>query len=550
MPLVDSWTLLAQIVALLSAATLLGLLARRLGQDPVIGYLGAGILLGPVGLRLAERSATVEMLAELGVALLLFTIGLELSVRRLCALGGRVALAGILQILGSTAVAQAAGLALGLRWETALVIGMVVALSSTAVVLRLVSERSELDSQYGRTALGILLLQDVAVFPAVLLISILGGTGRWQGGEQLLWGLLKASALLAGLYALMRWLLPALMLRAGQGNSRDLPVLLSVTVCLGGSWTAHGVGLSPVLGAFAAGILLAESPFAGQVRADVIPLRAAFLTLFFSSIGLLAALPSWRGLLGAVVLAATVVLTKAAVVVAVSVMLRMGLGNSVRAGLALAQIGEFSFVLLQAARREGLLGGGLFELLVSSSVATLLLTPYLIRGSAAAAGWAEEVIGTGARSSAASAESPAGRWRDHVVVVGFGPAGLEVSRELRGRNETVVVLDANPRTAVSSSADPPLEYGDATQPEVLERVAIRAARAVVVTVPDPYTARLIVSQVRRLAPRARIITRARYHLHQGLLWEAGSDRVVSEELVIGQQLARDALADLASPSAG
>jgi CPA2 family monovalent cation:H+ antiporter-2 len=263
---------------------------------------------------------------------------------------------------------------------------------------------------------------------------------------------------------------------------------------------------------------------------------------------MLAVFSGWRGLLGALGLAGAVILGKAALVVLVSLGLRMGLGTGIRAGLALAQIGEFSFVLLQIAHRQGLLGGEVFNVLVSSSVATLLLTPYLLRASGTMAGRLEKLAGRRSRLQAEASPAPAGHWKDHVVVVGFGPAGMEVSRELRVRNQTVVVLDVNPRTAASSAADLPVEYGDATQPEVLTHVGIADARAVVVTVPDPYTARLIISQVRRLAPRARIITRARYHTHQGLLQEAGSDRVVSEEVVIGRQLARDSLALLADGS--
>jgi len=220
----------------------------------------------------------------------------------------------------------------------------------------------------------------------------------------------------------------------------------------------------------------------------------------------------------------------------------------VRTGLALSQIGEFSFVLLQTAHRAGLLHGEVFHLLVSSSVATLLLTPYLIRYSGAMAGLAEKMVRRRLRTSPALASAAASPWRNHVVVIGFGPAGAEVAWQLSVRGETVVVIDANPRTTAARAAALPIEYGDATQPEVLEHVAVRSARAVVVTVPDPYTARLIISQVRRLAPGARIITRARYHIHQGVLREAGSDRVVSEELAIGQRISQETLAALASSS--
>jgi len=533
----DGWTILAQILILLGAATLFGLLAQRVGQNAITGYLLAGVLLSPYLLRAAGQDA-VRMLAEIGVAMLLFTIGLEFSLTRLRALGRRVIWLGLAQIVGTLAVVAALGGALGLPASAAVIVGAAAAMSSTTVVMRLISERSELDSAHGRAALGVSLMQDLAVVPAMLLVPLLAGAQ--MGGEglsSLAWALAKAVGFLAVLWVLMSWAAPALLLRAAGLRNRDLPVLLSAVVCLGSSWVSHALGLSAVLGAFAAGIILSECLLAEQIRADVIPLRAAFLPLFFTSAGMLAGVANWRSAAWMALLWASLVLIKVGVVMAAGIALRMTAADALRAGVWLAQAGEFSFVLLEHARRSGVLEDWLFRLLLAVSVVSLLLSPPLTAIAARIAQRMQENRGP----SRPPAESRGGRWRDHVVVIGFGPAGQQVVERLRQAGVNVVVVDLNPKTAAGSSPELPIEYGDATQQEILERAGAPRARAVVVTVPDPVTARNVIAQARRLAGGAPVIARARYHIHRESLAEAGSDRVVSEEVIVGRELAREAL---------
>jgi len=533
----DGWSILAQILILLGAATLFGLLAQRVGQNAITGYLLAGVVLSPYLLRAAGRDA-VRMLAEIGVAMLLFTIGLEFSMTRLRALGRRVIWLGLVQMLGTLAAIAALGLALGLPASSAVVVGVAGAMSSTTVVMRLISERSELDSAHGRAAVGVSLLQDLAVVPAMLLVPMLAGAQVGaEGLRTFAWALVKAFGFLFTLYALMRWAAPGLLLRAAGARNRDLPVLLSAVVCLGSSWVSHALGLSAVLGAFAAGIILSECLLAEQIRADVIPLRAAFLPLFFTSAGMLAGVADWSGAGWMVLLVLALVFLKIAVVALAGISLGMTRADAFRAGMWLAQAGEFSFVLLEFARRSGLLDEWLFRLLLSVSVVSLLLTPPLVAAAPRIAHWMQARRGRVRQP----VESHAGGWRDHVVVVGFGPAGQQVVERLRERGVSVVVVDLNPKTAAASSPDLPIEYGDASQQEILERAGVPGARAVVVTVPDPVTARNVVAQARRLAGRAPVIARARYHIHRESLTEAGSDRVVSEEVIVGRELAHEAL---------
>ncbi len=536
----EGWGVLAQILVLLAAATFFGLAAQRVGQNAITGYLLAGVVLAPFFLRAAGRDV-IRLLAEIGVAMLLFTIGLEFSLTRLRALGPRVAWLGMVQILGTTAVVAVVARAAGLPVPPAVILGTAAAMSSTTVVMRLISERSELDSAHGRAALGVSLMQDLAVVPAMLLIPVFAGAQEGAAGLRMLaTALVKAAALLAGLYVLMRWVAPRALMRAAGVQNRDLPVLLAAISCLGSSWVSHTLGLSAVLGAFAAGIILSECMLAEQVRADVIPLRAAFLPLFFTSAGMLAGVADWTSAGWMAVLVAALIVLKTAVVLLAGVALRMPAPEALRAGLSLAQVGEFSFVLLEFARSAGLLEERLVRLLLAVSVASLLLSPLLASAGPRIARW----LASRGSGRGMPAEPPEGGPHGHVVVIGFGPAGRQVVESLRERGQSVVVVDLNPKTAAGSSADLPIEYGDATQEEILRRAGVPRARAVVVTVPDPLTARSVVAQARRLAGTAPVIARARYHIHRDALSEAGSDRVVSEEVVVGRELAREALAAL------
>ncbi len=529
----EAWRLLYEIVLLLAAALLLGATARKLGQRPVVGYLTAGIVLGPRSLGLVQSVQTVEFLAELGVALLLFTIGLELSWTKLAALGRRAVVGGALQMTFCGAGGIAAALLLGLLTGTAFVAGAVVALSSTALVLQLLNERAEIDSQHGRAALGILLFQDLAIVPLLILISVVaqgkqGSEGLMEVGES--FG--RAILLVGLLYVVIRLILPRAIRAAGGRSEREFPIVLAVLVCMGCSLAAHEAGLSPVLGAFAAGVLLADEPAADQIRADVIPLRAVFVTLFFTSIGMLATVPDRENLprillLGIVLIAGKSLLTLAALKVQ-----GRSLTTAAQTGIALAQIGEFSFVLAQDASRKGLLRPAESEPLIAASVLTLLATPYLVALAARAGPWlGARVSSEGGKETTAPA----------VIVVGFGPAGRSVVDALRAASVTLLVLETNPATVRAHAGEFPIRLGDARSADILDHAGVRQAHAVVVTTPDPAVARIIVAQARALAPGIRLICRARYHIYAEPLRGAGATLVIDEEEVVGRQLAEATL---------
>ncbi len=535
----NNWAVLLDIFVLLSVALLLGMVFERLRQDAVGGYLVAGILLGPGVSGWIRDVEDYRILAELGVALLLFTIGLEFSWRRLRELGSVALFGGTIQILLTAAIAALASITLGFSPAEAIVVGAALSLSSTAVVLRVLTDRAMLDSLHGRNSLGILLLQDLAVVPLVVLISALGeglGGPAAFGGFAL--SLAGATVLVAAMFLLTKYAFPRVLHMASAYRNRDLPMVLAFAVCLGAVVACHALGLSPILGAFVAGMLLSESPFSQQIRADIIPLRAGFLTLFFASFGMMAHVPANQNLLMIAPLALAIMCGKAMIVGFVIRLFRQPHGIAVTTGLTLAQIGEFSFVLLELGYLQGLVAPATFQVLLCACVVTLVLTPNVIVGAPRLGEIITRVLSPPAKVP--SVEAHPGQETEHspgpVIIVGFGPAGQRVAEMLREAAIRFAVVDLNPRSVAAQRPNLPIKFGDATRPEILNHLGLRHSRAVVVTVPDPQTSELIVRQAKRMAPHVPVIARSRYHAHAPGLLRAGVDRLVDEEDLMGRRL--------------
>jgi CPA2 family monovalent cation:H+ antiporter-2 len=336
----DIWLLIMEITALLGLAFVLGAVAQRLKQSAIVGYLLAGAVLGPL---LFNRSA-VQGVAELGVALLLFSIGLEFSFSRLRRMGARAFVVGVLQILLTLAVFAALFAGHG-PFPQALALGAIIALSSTAIVLRVLMDRMEIDAIHGRNALAILLTHDAAVVPLVLLVTIMGHGGDLHSVSlHIARTLASAGGLAAVFYLLFYMVIPRTLMTRGLFNNRELVVLLTIAIGAGSAWAAHAIGLSPALGAFIAGMLLAESPFATQIRSDIVSLRTLFVTLFFTSIGMLAD-PQWflANWVQALLWLSIVFALKTLIVAIVGALMRIPFPAALATGITLAQIGEFSF---------------------------------------------------------------------------------------------------------------------------------------------------------------------------------------------------------------
>lgn len=535
------WIFLLDLVELLGAAFVMGAVAHRLRQSPIVGYLLAGAIIGPL-LFIPE---TINQTAELGVALLLFSIGLEFSFGRLLSMGRMALMAGTLQVVATMGVA-ASMMASRLGLPQAMCIGAIVALSSTAVVIRVLVDRAEIDSVRGRSCLAILLLQDIAIVPLVIMVSLLTASGRdvsaWQH-------VLTISASAAGLaavqYVLLYWIAPALLSSKGLFANRELSVLLAVTMGLGATWAAHALGISPALGAFVAGMLLGESPFAVQIQADIGTLRTIMVTLFFASMGMLAKPMFFLTHAHWIVLAAALIFVlKTTITYIVTRLTGLDHRHALSTGISLGQIGEFSLVLAASARQGGLFGDTTFDWIISTTILLMFAAPYMV-----AAGF--PIADRLTRRSSVRADLPASdeQGESKVMVVGFGPAGRQVVDHLSNQGMTPIIVDVNPASrADASKMGLELHLGDATNADILMHAGVAGICMAVVTVPDSITAVRIIRTLRRIRPHLPIAARCRYNRHFKDLERAGADIVVDEETRIGQILSRQTLQFIQSAS--
>lgn len=535
----DHWAYIQQILVLLGTAMLLGALFEHFRHSAIIGYMLAGCLLGPGALAIVPDDSALRGVAEIGVALLLFTIGLEFSFKRLISMGPTAIGGGTLQIVITAILFGTIGTAAGLSPGQALAVGIVAAPSSTACVLRLLHDRAEIDSLYGRNSVGILLLQDLALVPMVVILSSMGGQAHSSGlGSQIAVAFLFF-ALLAGLFYLTSvYLVPRAMSAVSLLRNREILILLATVVALGAMWTAHRFSVSPALGAFIAGMLLAESPFATQIRADVGTPRVLLVTLFFASAGMAADL-SWiaHHWLIVVLGLALVICLKALVIWGILNLFKQPTSYALSSGICLAQIGEFSFVLADIGSSTGVLSPDLRQLIISVTVGSLLLTPGLV---AAAPRLARRLIAQQAvPADSERAQPDETPLRDHVVIVGFGPAGRSVAKSLREADVPFAVVELNHATVVEAQQEGIFaRLGDAKHEHVFEDVHAASARAVVVTVPDHDSALHVVRIVHALAPEVPVIARSRYHRYAFDFMDAGATYVVDEEIQIGEFLGK------------
>jgi CPA2 family monovalent cation:H+ antiporter-2 len=502
----------------------------------IAGFLVAGALIGPHGLNLISDIATVQILAEIGVVLLLFTIGIEFSLVQLASLRQMVMVAAPIQVGGVIAIVWLGGVIAGLPGSQAMFWGFLLSLSSTAIVLKALAASSDSDSLHGRATIGILIFQDLAVMPMILLTPILASSNEGTFASILM--ALGKSAVVVGFVVAAAWYaVPKLLDHIVRSRSRELFLLTTIVLCLGIAWLTSLGGLSLALGAFIAGLVISESEYSHQAMAEVLPFRDSFNSLFFVSIGILM---DWRVLLDypAVVTGLlTVVLlvkffTGAGAVLAASMPPRA----AVMTGIALAQVGEFSFILAQVGQDYGLLSGPPYQIFLAVSVCSMIITPFLMQWSPHLSRRVEAVQRVRrwfpGRTTAHVLETEGRhlRIKDHVIIVGYGLNGRNLARVLSETEIPYIALDLDGDIVRREAQHGlPLYYGDATNPNVLRHVKIEEARVLVIAISDPFMARRTVQVARGLNPKIHIVVRTRHLRELEELHQLGADDVVPEE---------------------
>jgi len=532
---------LPELAIIAIAGTAVTVVLSRLRLPTVAGLLVAGALLGPYGLGAVLDLHAIEILAEVGVVLLLFTIGLEFSFRQLRHIFRRVALGGALQVGATIGVTAAVALLLGQSAAPAIFFGFIFALSSTAIVLRALAQRGELDAPHGRFIVGTLIFQDLCVVLMVLLVPTLASPAAPAVvATEIGIALGKAAAVVGGALLFAGVLVPRLLRWVDASRSREVFLLAVLAICVGTAWLTSLAGLSLALGAFLGGMVVADTEFQHRAMGEMIPLRDAFVSVFFVSLGMLfdvrVALshPAQAGLLLLAFVAG-----KAVIAVIAATVMRFPARAAWLAGIGLGQFGEFGFVLLRLGEPAGLVDQIGSSLLLVAGIASMFLTPLLIRAAPhITAG--ERILAPLARllrvRTIDEVELPV-RADPHVVVVGYGLAGRLLGGALRECGISHLVLELNAETVREArDKDEPVFYADATSPEALGHARVEQALAVVVLINDPQGATRVLDTLHRVAPHVPVLVRTRYFGEVDALGSLGAADVVAEEVEAGLEV--------------
>ena len=518
------------IIFVLSIAILF--ICHRLRVPAIVGFLLAGILAGPYGLGLVKAVHEVELLAEVGVVLLLFTIGIELSLEKLLQIKKSVLMGGSIQVLLTFLVTFVIVRQLGQPVGNSIFIGFLISLSSTAIVLKLIQERAEVDSPHGRTALGILIFQDIIIVPMILITPLLAGATGGTG-ESVLILIAKGIGIIGLVIVSAKWIVPQVLYQIARTRSRELFILSIVVICLAVAWITSSAGLSLALGAFLAGLIISESEYSHQALGSILPFRDVFTSFFFVSIGMLLDVGFLFRQPGTIALIALGILViKSIIACFATVLLGFPFRTSILVGLALSQVGEFSFILSKTGVEHGLLTGNIYQMFLAFSVLSMAATPFIIT---LAPRLADIILRLPLPKRLISGFYPVPEIKvkskkDHLIIIGFGVNGRNVARAARLSGIPYVVIEMNPETVKSEQAKgEPIYYGDSTQEVVLQHANIKDARIVVTAINDPAATRRITEIIRRLNPKVHLIVRTRYFQEMKPLYELGANEVIPEE---------------------
>lgn len=518
------------IIFILAIAVLI--VTYRFKIPSVVGFLLTGIIFGPGGLSLITDSASIAFFAEIGIIFLLFTIGLEFSFEHLLKFSKFVVIGGALQVFFTITLAFLIAIALGVDYTTAVFVGMLLSLSSTAIVMRLLQEHGEVVSPHGRASLGILIFQDLIIIPMMLVIPVLAG-GNGDQTPSLFTMLIGGCVIIGIVFVLSRYLIPALLTYAATLKSREMFIFIVVGTCLAITYLTDAIGLSLALGAFLAGLIISESDYSTHAMYNILPFRDIFTSFFFISVGMLFS-TSYLVAHPAEILLLTIGAICIKIITGTSAVLLLGLAprQSIITGFSLAQIGEFSFIMATTGLAAGLLMEQEFNAFITVSICTMAATPFMIYLSYKVAPRVAPRLSCFARVDKALdktiCEDP--QLSDHIIIAGFGLSGHHIAKTAKVADIPYIILETNPDTVRrEQERDQPIIFGDACQEEILKKAGADCARVLVIVINDPYAIQQIVKVARALSKEIYIIVRTRYTGEVKNLYEIGADEVIAEE---------------------
>ena len=533
----NEFLIIQDIVVILLVALPIIFLFKKINLPSIVGFLIAGMLIGPYGFNLIRSVNQISVMAEIGIMLLMFTIGLEFSLSQLIRIKKFLLIAGGFQLLITIIFCSIIFTVLGIEINQAIFFSLLVSLSSTAIVLKILSDKDELESPHGKISIGILIFQDLAIVPMFLLLPLLSGFGQLAGSDIAV-KILIAFGVLAGLLLLARFLMPLIVYQLANIRSREAFTIGVILLLLGTAYITHSFGLSFALGAFIAGLILSESDYNHQIVSDILPFRDSFNSIFFVSIGLLLNIQFvLENVLLISGLTLGIIIVKTLVIVAIVYFMKYPLRIGILAGLGLAQIGEFSFVLAQAGLNFKLIGNDYYNSFLASTIFSMILTPLLIKLSPFIA-----VKTSALEKDKKHNENYLENLHAHVIIAGFGLNGSNLARVLKETGIKYVVTELNPDTVKKEKAkDEKIIYGDISREEVLKAVKIDKANIIVYAISDPAVTKLSLKLVKKLNPNIYALVRTRYINEIDELKKLGADEVIPEEFETALQIFRKVL---------
>lgn len=533
--------LLQDILILLGFSVVIVFVLQRLKLPSIIGFLLTGVVIGPYGLSLIKAVEQVEILSEVGVILLLFVIGMELSIKQLVSIKKTVFIGGFLQVGLTVGVAALVYTLLGNSWNESVFVGFLFSLSSTAIVLKTLQDRQEISAPHARNALAILIFQDIIVVPMMLVTPMIAGESSNVVTDILLL-LVKSAFVVVLTYISARYVVPRLMHAVAKTNSKELFLLVTITLCFAIAFLTAEIGLSLALGAFIAGLIISESEYSHQATSIILPFRELFTSFFFVSVGMLLDLGFFLSNIPIILLLVFIVLLLKSSVAAIAVaILKYPTKTAILTGLALFQVGEFAFILSKIGIRYNLLTPQTNQYFLSVSIVSMILTPFVIMFSETIS---DKVLGVKKRLGLKSELDSSGieemvepNLENHLVIIGYGINGSNLAKAATASNIPFIVIETNPEIVKREKAKGlPIIFGDATNDHILETVHLSRARAAVIAISGNTDTQKIIKNIRAISDSLYLVVRTRYVKETSELLALGADEVIPEEFETSIQI--------------
>ena len=534
--------LLQDILILLGFSVIIVFVLQRLKLPSIIGFLLTGMIIGPYGLSLIEVVEQVEILSEIGVILLLFVIGMELSIKQLASIKKTVIIGGFLQVGLTVLVAGSVYYILDNSWNESVFVGFLFSLSSTAIVLKTLQDRQEISAPHARNALAILIFQDIIVVPMMLITPLIAGEST-NLSASILSLLFKSIVVLLITFISARYIVPRLMHAVAKTNSKELFLLVTITICFTVAYFTSKAGLSLALGAFIAGLIISESEYSHQATSIILPFRELFTSFFFVSVGMLLDLGFFMNNIPVIMLLVLVVfLVKSSIVAIAVAILKYPMRTVILTGLALFQVGEFAFILSKVGIEYNLLNTQTNQYFLSVSIVSMLLTPFIILVSK---NIANRFIGASKKlgldgtftSEKGTEEIPAHALENHLVIIGYGLNGSNLAKAAASNDIPYIVIEMNAETVKSEKEKGvPIIFGDATQDHILETVHIKNARSAVIAISDNNAIKSIIKNIRAHSKSLYMVVRTRFVKDTSDLLALGANEVIPEEFETSVQI--------------